>query len=115
MILKFRDLKLQEKRLVRGKKQCIDYVKISAPSIGSEVYCGKGHKGYPQPFNSPKGEAFITFRTDRDPRTTYRGFSIEVKCYKHQESSAMEANCEVRQSQLILCNTFKLSPKARTS
>ena len=114
MTLKFTDFDLQESGYMGNRKACSDYVKISAPSTGSQVYCGKGHKGYPPPFYS-KGEAFITFRTDRDPRTTYRGFSIKVYCSKLQESSAMEANCEVRQSQLILCNKFKLSLKARTS
>ena len=119
MTLKFRDFKLQEKGLVNGKSECVDYVKISAPSLGRDsVLCGKIREGYELPGVITKGNVFIKFRTDRDKTTTDKGFSIEVNCHKPQESSGMEANCEneeVSQSQPILCNKFKLSLKAQTS
>ena len=107
MTLKFRDFKLQEPGYINGKKVCTDYVKISAPSTGRDrVFCGKFSKGYLPPIDIPKGEVFITFRTDRDRTTTDIGFDIKVYCSKPQESSAMEANCEVRLSQLMLCNNL---------
>ena len=102
MTLKFKEFKLEESGKIGGKYYCLDYVMMSAPSLGkNQVFCGKKRTDLGYPLSSidiPKGEVFITFYTNKYEETTDKGFSIDVVC---QNSLAMEANCEVRQSQLF--------------
>ena len=93
MLLSFTKFDLKEKVQSRsGPNLCVDYVNISAPSIGADIiYCGR-HDNLSY-IHIPKSEVFITFRSSVEA-SHKRGFSMTAICLSTEESSAMADDCE---------------------
>ena len=92
MELHFTKFDLQEKVQPRsGPKLCVDYVNISAPSIGADIiYCGR-HNNLSF-IHIPESEVFITFRSSGE--NSHKGFSMTAICLPIEESSATADDCE---------------------